>query len=328
MTKFKRHIAPARLQRLCTLAQADGWFRDLLLGWKPSGVAGGLRLAVRDGYLNFYSSGQSIACVKFGRGGAPYAWVHHKYVERKAPPTYVRFELGDTFDVAAAIAAAETHVGAEKRAIEAFVAAEAGVIDLEMGLPAEGERTSARRIDLVALESVGDGLRLALWEAKRIGDKRLRAAEGPAEVVAQSEAYRAFVASNCKTIAEAYRDTAKVLVTLANAAGCDDAPGDLIRRLTKDEPLTIDPNPRLLIIDDGGDRNIGAWNRHLRKLHDAGIPVHVAGTTDAALPTAETLAATPPPELVAAPAPRSDFAKAERARQQAWADLDGVLMPD
>ena len=38
--------------------------RDLLAEWAPSGTPGSLRLAVRNGYLNFYHLGQSVSKVE------------------------------------------------------------------------------------------------------------------------------------------------------------------------------------------------------------------------------------------------------------------------
>jgi hypothetical protein len=64
------------------------WFKDLLPLWRPSGQcsgAAGLRIAIRNGYLNFYRLGQSIArvgCVS----GELRADVHYKYVLREPRP--------------------------------------------------------------------------------------------------------------------------------------------------------------------------------------------------------------------------------------------------
>jgi hypothetical protein len=58
------------------------WFKDLLSLWRPSGHASGkagLRVAIRNDYLNFYRLGQSVArvaCVS----GELIAEVHYKYV--------------------------------------------------------------------------------------------------------------------------------------------------------------------------------------------------------------------------------------------------------
>lgn len=51
--------------------------------WRPSGVesgSDGLRLAIRNDYLNFYRLGQSIARVEINSQGIPTAITHFKYV--------------------------------------------------------------------------------------------------------------------------------------------------------------------------------------------------------------------------------------------------------
>jgi hypothetical protein len=63
-----------------------GWWRDLLRLWRPAGVPIdtddpndlGLRLAVRNGYLNFYRQGQSVGKVAFDRSGRPCVDLHAK----------------------------------------------------------------------------------------------------------------------------------------------------------------------------------------------------------------------------------------------------------
>ena len=55
----------------------------MLTLWRPSGQPSedyGLRLAIRDGYMNFYRRGQSIGRVSLNRGGQPILSVHAKYV--------------------------------------------------------------------------------------------------------------------------------------------------------------------------------------------------------------------------------------------------------
>ena len=55
---------------------------DLLAAWAPSGTSGSLRLAVRNGYLNFYHLGQSVSKVEFPqRRKTATSRIHHKYVD-------------------------------------------------------------------------------------------------------------------------------------------------------------------------------------------------------------------------------------------------------
>lgn len=58
MSIFKRRISTAGLKALHAMANDAGenWWKDLLSLWRPSGQPcgkDGLRLAIRDSYLNF-----------------------------------------------------------------------------------------------------------------------------------------------------------------------------------------------------------------------------------------------------------------------------------
>ena len=107
---------------------SHGWFRDLLRLWRPAGTAtetvdgqiAMLRLAIRDGYVNFYCGGQSVAKVNFGKDRL-IGEIHHKYLPRgtDGDQTYVRttgpqwtYVPGDA-DVW--MQAAAKHQGAEKK---------------------------------------------------------------------------------------------------------------------------------------------------------------------------------------------------------------------
>ena len=82
MTQFGRRFD--RLDVLeSALSRQDHWWKDLLTLWRPSGqVTGddGLRLAIRDGYMNFYRRGQSVARVGINKEGQLALSVHAKYV--------------------------------------------------------------------------------------------------------------------------------------------------------------------------------------------------------------------------------------------------------
>src|SRR6266404_4965592 len=84
------------------MIESNSWFADLLRYWRAVGdalhrdlaaehalVSQGqmaeedpkrLRLAIRDGYVNFYRGGQSIARVGFGSRGGLQARIHNKYI--------------------------------------------------------------------------------------------------------------------------------------------------------------------------------------------------------------------------------------------------------
>jgi hypothetical protein len=89
MGEFKPGLSDVKWATLQSLhdAKTDNWWKDLLSLWVPSGVQAGmhgLRLAIRDGYLNFYRRGQSVARVSFGAVNAGKTearmTIHAKYV--------------------------------------------------------------------------------------------------------------------------------------------------------------------------------------------------------------------------------------------------------
>ena len=83
MAHFQRRLPPHAFQTTHDLASGSSWMRDLLAEWAPSGTPGSLRLAVRNGSLNFYHLGQSVPKVEFTKlGKTATAHVHHKYVIR------------------------------------------------------------------------------------------------------------------------------------------------------------------------------------------------------------------------------------------------------
>jgi len=293
--------------RLEKLAGPDGqaapnWFLDMLSLWRPAGQPAGdfgLRLAVRNGYLNFYRNGQSVARVGFGRGGRLQAQVHVKYVadggkgqhyarllgssltcrEGEVPPYRGLATLKEWIDRSA------KHSGDEKKFVDRVVARNPEVIDLEMGLPAyapSGQKRVAPRMDLVALEPIANGHRLVFWEAKLMRDGRLRA-RGAAlpEVISQLSGYRRRLEhpGNMDLVKSAYRRNCAVLFNLHKIArrtskevgGLARCVTDVLERGISD----VDPMPRLLISGQSD-----SWEPHAAKLD--GIKVHHVPSEDGA----------------------------------------------
>src|ERR1700724_3290325 len=91
MTIFGRKFEIERLSDV--VLNENRWLCDLLHHWHPSGDPIGrdtdqegkehLRLAIRNGYLNFYRAGQSVAKVGFDDGWKLQAKIHSKYVYGK-----------------------------------------------------------------------------------------------------------------------------------------------------------------------------------------------------------------------------------------------------
>jgi hypothetical protein len=277
----------------------ENWWKHLLSLWRQSGtVAGrqGLRLAIRNNYLNFYLRGQSVARVGFAHG-RPYLETHVKYAFGKGETAQEYARVSDkTISCAklgkggiyyglptllAWVAEADTHSGREKTLVDDLVADNGTVIDLEMGLPAWEGRKAASRMDCVALEPDNDGgpsARIVLWEAKMIGDERLRSRSRP-QVADQFENYRRYLQQDRhrKRIEDAYRivcDLFSEIHRMATRLGRVD-PLNAAVSATADRRLnlSIDPTPRLLIFGEEGRRDAGGWDGHLSKLRrDHSIP--------------------------------------------------------
>lgn len=286
--------------RNLTCEPGGNWWKDLLSHWCPSGVPSGeqgLRLAVRNGYLNLYRSGQSIARISRAHDGRPFAKLHHKYVDDAATgQSYVRL-IGSEFKASGDSAArsyigrdmlrewinrSRNHHGGEKIGVDLLVGCNPEVIDLEMGLPANKERKSALRMDLVALERRGDAILIVFWEAKRIDDPRLRA-RGRPEILTQIEGYRDYMADQLRRrrVIEAYRDACGIMCELHDIARTIAPIEDLapIIHDTATAPMSsldVDPTPRLVVFDDPNRRASKAWPEHEKKLRDEGVHVVIA----------------------------------------------------
>ncbi len=294
--------------------EENSWFSDLLKRWKPAGDAlqGGmasasvpeenakhLRLAIRDGYLNFYRSGQSIAKVRFGSKGGLQARIHNKYVYGKggADQHYVKVtsvglpekKAGELRryrgpkDLLDWISNACCHAGDEKQFVDLVVARNPNTIDLEMALPAYMKDRKSPRMDLVSLEPVGDRWQIVFWEAKLVNDSRARrGGTAPPEVIEQLAKYTAWLGHNGHRdlVAAEYKNACRLLVAFREIAKRSNpeieelGPG-VIAAAAPDAPrLLIDDKPRLLIDDRGGNGTF-TNNWHLKKLLDDPSNLHV-----------------------------------------------------
>jgi hypothetical protein len=238
------------------LAQAPGWWQDLLRAWAPAGSAlqgkRQLRVAIRNNYLNFYQRGQSIARVCVGRNNVVRLEIHKKYIYENVQGTgYARLagsliscrdgEFKDSEYVSGvgfldwierSRSISEKQV--EKKLLEGFVAINPGVVDLEMGVPAWDKqaddaakagmpcptRRFVPRMDLVLLEETKNAFpRVVFWEAKTTHDGRLRS-RSDAEVIKQLKLYTNYLSHDCyaEGVKSAYRDACRILIKLHSLA--------------------------------------------------------------------------------------------------------------
>ena len=307
MSDFKRVLNLGALAADPEL-KAHPWLRELLLRWQPAGTAAQsenwkpkngdkrsegarpvqLRLAIRNGYVNFYCGGQSVAKADFGSKIT--ALVHNKYLGGGDAQKYIRFDaiaqdFPDAGDLDCWIRRTHGYQGIEKTFVDLVVGANAQIIDLEMGLPAlHGalERV-APRIDLVALEPSGDGWKVVFWEAKHVKDGRIRSTTTP-EVFRQLASYATWfdAPGSLDVVRDAYRENCEILVALHKIAAAvwasEGKPipvlGAAIRAVAADPSklVGVDPNVRLLI--DNRENDSLFCKAHLPKLTEAArLPV-------------------------------------------------------
>jgi len=267
-----------------------------------------LRLAIRSGYLNLYRGGQSVAKIGFGSGGALQARIHNKYIhgDTGSGQAYValtsagfldketggRREYGGLADLDGWIANANKYVGNEKRFVDLVVARNPDTIDLEMALPAYSlvpEERIAPRMDLVALEPVGNRWRIVFWEAKLVDDARARCQgdDISPKVIDQLAQYTSWLrhANHRELVACAYQDTCRLLVAFRRLAtrlnpGIEELGSGIIAAAAPDAPsLLVDDEPRLLI-DDHTLNAAFTKNGHLDKLRNKGLHVQMVHSLD------------------------------------------------
>lgn len=274
--KFERCLTGWSAFENAARSDEPHWFKDLLSLWRPSGHcsgAAGLRVAIRNGYLNFYRLGQSIARVECVSGDL-IADVHYKYVLDEPPhgmskSPYLRLtkkgvSFRDTLVAAYEgpstlhrwIAVAEKeHAGAEKSIVDELVAKNDHVVDLEMAIPAWALSKAAVRMDLVAVENGT----VVFWEAKTIINSHIRCRakfeeDKSPDVLKQLSNYRVFLEqdSHLVQVQLAYRNTAQLLVALralADKIGPTLALGPGIIDASQAHRLAVAPLAALVVVD-------------------------------------------------------------------------------
>jgi hypothetical protein len=292
--------------------EKNPWFRDMLLHWRPAGdalhrdrrktielVANGqmqkehpehLRLAIRHGYVNFYRAGQSFAKISFDITGKLQAKIHNKYVdgEQGSGQLYITLNATGLYnekmgilrkynglaDLRRWVSNANHYIGDEKQFVDIVVAHNPNTIDLEMALPAYSKKRTAPRMDLVALEKVGDSWKIVFWEAKLVTNpSAVCRGDAPPKVVGQLAQYTHWLrhADHCNVVAVAYHNACRLMVEFHKMAKkfnsqIEELGQGIIAAATQDAPpLLVDAEPRLLIDDQ--TRNVPfIENGHLKKL--------------------------------------------------------------
>ena len=276
---FDIAIITPHLQRENSIVRElfDRWVlpgQDSQDGRKP------LRLALRDGYLNLYADGQSVACLSKHKCGLRMS-VAEAYVPSFLSATSTvrkncRFE-GDQLQVPNPANAIDEIVrlalehktrSAEKCFVEHLIAANANIIEVEMALPGETNLPSVRRkwrnkdakkiaprMDIVAVHILPDGRpQIDFWEAKLADNGELRATlreDGGKEepnVREQLLDYENWMRRPHRhdQVAAGFTSAGQVLDSLAAVAGKDGQAREYWRKLGATAP-EINPRPGVVI---------------------------------------------------------------------------------
>lgn len=295
--EFKRGLPQGALEHL---EKNCGWWRDVVsytYEERGTGIRRPLLFALRDGYFNLYAEGQSVLKVGFDarRNGdlRVSCKLHRKYVEEQAQGQgYLDFDGKvvtqrrerrhvANYDGPATlerwVKAARHYSGKEKMGAAVIANEHPEVIDVEMALPANDpaslkEKKVANRMDIVALERHGEGVRLAFYEAKLFSNGELRSKTFQPRVLGrQLENYRTYVSApdRRQEVLAAYENACSIAVKVDSMFGRQTH--SLVQAVAKGARLDLDPQPRLVIFDYG-DNQIGdgtAWHPHEQVLRKA-----------------------------------------------------------
>ena len=274
-----------------------------------------LRLAIRDGRVNFYVKGQLVGKLSCGPDG-PRLSVQNAYVTGQAQrigrkgtlQAYAEYTANDLADPATAsllagwIKTAATYAWAVKRFADDLIAANPGVIDLEMGEPAgdlPGIEQYVMRMDVVNAQ-LADGISasIAFWEVKCANTTDLRPIDGIApEVLDQFDRCVHWMSESGRIaqVAQAYKNTAKTLIEFYNLfRNTDSNVPECVRlwhELMKTKAPAVIVKPGIVIGNywpDGYIEQLGhvrmrqcaesfAKNKHREKIEQHGIYVHEVG---------------------------------------------------
>jgi hypothetical protein len=305
---FARTLGKQRDEILNKLFDQE-WWCDLVSMWKPAGQPSGqdgLRLAIRNGYMNFYRNGQSVARVEAGPRSGAHLEVHLKYVmpddwknlkRGKDPKGQYYVRLSDknklTCDAYAGnlgkysgldtlkmwIDETADHNGAEKTFVDKLVSCNPNIIDLEMGLPGflpeNSQKKVAPRMDLVAIEQKNGQDTIIFWEAKmmRNGEERANGKLQP-PIITQLKNYETWLglSGHEDCVRQAYKECCKITVAIHARAKQQNPSlaelGDLVMRVAHSQNIPeADKRPRVIISDQEIDETWVA-NGHSKKLSD------------------------------------------------------------
>jgi hypothetical protein len=172
-------------------------------------------------------------------------------------------------------AVAGSFSGLEKTGCHQIAVRNAAIIDCEIAF--SGGRD---RVDLAALELVGEDVRLVFWEAKDYSNSELRAARGLPPVCDQIKRYRSYLAENTEAIESSYKKVAKNLSAIQEMGWRRELSPLIAEIASGKRTLTLGKEPRvgLLIFGfDAAQKAGSVWKGHLQRLKDNITLIRPAG---------------------------------------------------
>jgi hypothetical protein len=278
---FKRGINEDFVERLNAEYKRGGW-------WQAMASDPSLFIAMRDGYVNVYYSGNSL--LKLTLDGERLAGeIHYKYLLRPdMPKLYVPVDGGkvkltdaaaylraDLSDVSALKRVAAVYGGEEKGGVHQIVLDNPCVVDVEIAFGLGGSDKTApatRRIDFAALRPAPNGAEVVFYEAKLFDNKELRASgDNMPPVIEQIEGYRKLLVEHAADIAKSYKAVCANLLALKGVKERYAAASDLLAGVASSEmALYVSNEVRLAVFGYDADQEKGeVWAKHRKKLDNA-----------------------------------------------------------
>lgn len=247
-----------------------------------------LFVAIRNNYLNVYYRGCSLAKVSF-ENGEVIVQTHYKYLLRpRLKPEYVTARRGK-FDLSASFPngisdvlttdlqfltdlklSAKIHAGDEKKFVAGIIATHDNIIDVEVALThedADSGATSAKRLDLVVLDSIGIEPLVRFYEVKLFANKEIHS-HGEAKVVSQMQTYEVLLSRYSEDLQKGFK---RSCLNILDLDGAPSARKRLAQHaLDRIEMTSIDPKPYLIVgVFDDAQRQGSAWAKQRGKLEKA-----------------------------------------------------------
>ena len=245
-----------------------------------------LFVALRDNCVNAYYRGCSLADIGW-EGGKVVVHTHYKYLLRpsidapsavfvdgayRLPRDASALFVASPAEVESLKRAAKPYAGGEQTGVQRIIDSNRNILDVEVAFGLRGTEASdpsAPRVDFAALRASDDGGKVVFYEAKRFANPELRAKERSIpKAVRQIDRYSAILRDNYAKIVESYGRVCGNLLHLHGMSARHPERHAMLERIA-DKPLSIDPDPRLVVFGFDADQRDGhAWKPHRERLCD------------------------------------------------------------